>query len=143
MNVAAQGMDRRGVAALRAKPGRQDDRARQQLPQAPAFMRDRGADHGTHIAQPGSAVGVGPHRGNEIGEAIGNQPIARHLVLQPARAGIGGATEHEQPFAEAVGAFHERLQRIRPHQRIDGEAVGFEVAAAAGGRGRQIGPGIG
>ena len=47
------------------------------------------------------------------------------------------------PLAEAIGAFHERLQRIRSHQRIDGEAVGFEVAAAAGRGGSQIGPGIG
>ena len=74
---------------------------------------------------------------------IGNEAIARHLVLKPARAGIGRSTEHEQALAEAIGAFDERLQRIRPHQGIDGQAVGFKVAAAAGRGGGQVGAGIG
>ena len=124
--------ERRHRSSLRAHPGQQQRGGGHQLAQSRQLLGHRRADDRADVGDPGRPDAIGTQRGDQRGEPVTDASAAgQRLVLDLRRAGIGGPHQHEQPAADRARRGEERLHRVTPEQRADGQRVGAEAREGA------------
>ena len=127
-------------ASLGPDPREQEYRRRHQLAQLLQTLWRGGPDDRGDVAQARGPDAGTPELGDQSRDPVADDSASLHRnLLDVGRSGVRGPGQHEQAAAALAGGVDERLQRVGPEQRVDGERVGADPVNGPvdGGRGSQ------